>query len=292
MMTALRLVVIGVGGVLFGSALWRPITMRPTPNSTGLAADRPIAVIGATVVPLTDGPTTQARDAKRLLNHTVLIRSGRIVAVGPSDSVAAPQGALQIDGRGRYVIPGLVDAHIHLLGLESSADLPLYLINGVTTVRNMYGEAYHLRWRHEVATGSRLGPTLFTTSAFADRVTSVDQARAFVHRARADGYDAVKVHLTLAPAIYDALIESARRERIPVVGHAPRRPGGIAVAVRAGQRTIEHAESIMQAEGDEQEPDAADITRIAALLRGSGICVTPTLVTFDPIGRATRRESV
>lgn len=288
-MTALRLSIIGVVGVLLGSALWRPMTMRRAANSTALAAERPISIIGATVIPMTAGRGIKTRDAKRLSNYTVLIRGERIVAMGPSDSLIVPNDAVRIDGRGRFVLPGLVDAHIHLLGRESSADLLLYLINGVTTVRNMYGEAYHLRWRQEIATGSRLGPTILTTSAFADGVTSVGQARVFVRRARVEGYDAVKVHLPLAPAIYDALAESARREGIPLVGHAPGRPGGIAAAVHAGQRTIEHAESIMQAETDEQEPDTADVTRIATLLRGSGICVIPTLVTFDHIIRMTEQ---
>jgi imidazolonepropionase-like amidohydrolase len=106
---------------------------------------------------------------------------------------------------------------------------------------------------------------------------------------RQAGYDAVKIHLPPDRDVYDAVVAAARTERISVVGHAPGRPLGVAAAVHAQQRTIEHAEGIMQAETDEQQPDTADIPRIVALLRGSGICVTPTLVTFDHVIRMTEQ---
>lgn len=112
--TALRLSIIGVVGVLLGSALWRPMTMHRAANSTVLAAERPISIIGATVIPMTAGRGIKARDAKRLSNYTVLIRGERIVALGPSDSLIVPNDAVRIDGRGRFVLPGLVNAHIHL----------------------------------------------------------------------------------------------------------------------------------------------------------------------------------
>jgi imidazolonepropionase-like amidohydrolase len=268
-------------------ATWRSTTTRAESDPVEVPMDRPIAIIGATVIPLTDSPGTRASQATRLSNYTVIVRAGQIVAITPSDSLVVPPDALRIDGRGRFVTPGLVDAHVHLLGEDASADLPLYLANGVTTVRNMYGESYHLRWRREIAVGARLGPTLLTTSAFTDGLTSVAQARRFVHDARQSGYDAVKVHLPLNPVIYDALAVAARREGIPLVGHAP--TGGVEAAVHARQRTIEHAESIMQEETQEQDPDTADIPRVIGILRGSGICVTPTLVTFEHIIRMTEQ---
>ena len=289
-MTVHRVWLFAATGLSFISVLiWRTTDGRTISSGAAVAVDRPIAIVGATVIPMTDAPATQARDPVRLPNYTVMVQAGRIAAVGPSDSMTVPHGVLRIDGRGRFLIPGLVDAHAHLLGRESSADLPVYLVNGVTTVRNMYGEPDHLRWRREIATGARLGPTLLTTSASTDGLTSAAQARAFVRRAREDGYDAVKVHVPLDPSIYDAVASAARSEGIPVVGHAPGRPGGIAAAVRRGQRTIEHAESIMQVETVEQNPDTADIPRIVARLRGSGVCITPTLVTFVHVIRMTEQ---
>ena len=273
---------------LAAGLLFSPVVGTRTAANV-VAADRPLALVGATVIPMTDTAGTEARNAIQLRNYTVLIRAGRIVAVGPSDSITLPTDALRIDGHDRFVIPGLVDAHAHLLGTASSADLSLYLANGITTVRNMYGEPYHVRWRHEIATGVRLGPTLFTTGAFADGLTSPEKARAFVRQTRLDGYDAVKIHMPLTPDLYNAISVAARVEGISVVGHAPSRPLGVAAAVRTGQRTLEHAESIMQGETNAQEPDVADIPRIVASLHGSGICVTPTLVAFDHVVRMTEQ---
>lgn len=249
--------------------------------------DRPIVIVGATIVPMTDPSGTDASRVTRLRNYTVLVRSRHIVSVGPSDSVALPADVVRIDGRGRFVIPGLVDAHVHLSRETGAADLARYLANGVTTVRNMQGEPYHLRWRSEIATGTRLGPTLYTTGPFSDGVASVAAARAFVHDTRASGYDAVKFHLPLPDSLYEAIIAAARSEGIPVVGHTPGRPLGVAAAVRAGQRTIEHAETIMQNDTDERASSPADIARIVGELRGSGVCVTPTLVRFDHVIRGT-----
>ncbi len=264
-------------------------TLDHATRTVGSVADRPLAIVGATVIPMTEPSEAAARNEIRLPNYTVLIRSGKIVALGQSDSIRLPANVQRIDGRGRFLIPGLVDAHAHLMGVAAAADLPLYLLNGVTTVRNMYGEPYHLRWRREIATGVLLGPTLFTTSALTDGLPTPEKARAFVRRARDAGYDAIKFHAALAPGVYDALTTAAHSDGIPVVGHTPGRPLGIAKAVRAKQRTIEHAESIMQAETTEEQPDVADIARVVALLHGSGICVTPTLVAFDHVVQMTEQ---
>jgi imidazolonepropionase-like amidohydrolase len=221
----------------------------------------------------------------------VVTSRGRIIAIGPEGLARVPDGALVIDGRGRFLLPGLVDAHVHLFGKESEPELALYLLNGVTTVRNMHGEPYHLRLRDELAHGVRLGPTLYTTSAFADvdAIHSVEEARTFVRTAKRLGYDAIKVHRPLPPDLYLAVADEARREHTPLVGHAPDPRVGFDGAARAGQRTIEHAESIMQEGTDQQAPDSADIPRIVRQLRGTGVCVTPTLVVFRSVVQMTEQ---
>src|SRR5258707_600479 len=89
------------------------------------ATRRSIACIGVAVVPL---------DRERVLEaQTVLIEGDRIRAVGPASSLVVPKGARVIDGKGRYLLPGLADMHTHLVREE---DLALYLARGVTTVRN------------------------------------------------------------------------------------------------------------------------------------------------------------
>jgi imidazolonepropionase-like amidohydrolase len=242
-----------------------------------------IAFVGVAVIPM-DGPGVRS-------GQTVLVRRGRITAMGRAGAVRVPADALRIDGRGRYLVPGLVDAHVHLFDQSSIPDFALYLANGVTTIRNMQGAPMHLRLRDELARGERLGPTLYTTSAFVDvdAVHSPEEARQFVRRARADGYDAIKVHRPLPPPLFYAVTAEARRLGIAVVGHAPNAQVTLAGAARAGQRTVEHAESIMQEGTDQQNPDPADIAPLVRQLAGTGVCVTPTLVIFQNVIRMTEQ---
>ena len=250
--------------------------------------DPPVAIVGATIIPMTDPAGTSAAQVTRLRDYTVLVQSRHIVAIGPRGSVTLPATAVRIDGSGRFVIPGLVDAHVHLQGRDAAGDFARYLVNGVTTIRNMEGAPNHLRWRSEIASGARLGPTLYSAGPFSDNVRSVADAALFVRATHEAGYDAVKFHLPLPDSIYEAIVAAARAERIPVTGHTPGPPFGVLTAAQAHQQTIEHAESILENDTDESGPAPAAITRIVGALRGSGVCVTPTLVRFDHVIRETR----
>src|SRR5512140_3913046 len=106
-------------------------------TSTALAQ---LAITHVSVIPMTENTV--------LKDQTVVITADKISALGPSKSTKAPQGATIIDGRGKFLIPGLVDAHVHLL---SPDDFPLYLANGVTTVFNLDGRPAHLVWRKQIA---------------------------------------------------------------------------------------------------------------------------------------------
>ena len=98
------------------------------------------AFVHVTVVPM---------DSERLLpDQTVLVRGERIAALGASASLPVPAGARVIEGRGKYLMPGLAEMHAHLTREE---DLALYLARGVTTVRNMWGTPMHLAWRERIA---------------------------------------------------------------------------------------------------------------------------------------------
>lgn len=131
-------------------------------------ASNTIAFVGANVLPM-DRETV-------LAEHTVLVRDGRILEVGPTADVEVPEGAQRIDARGRWLMPGLAEMHGHVPGPddETYAEdvLFLYVLNGVTTVRNMAGHAYHLSLRDRIAAGELVGPTLFAASPW----LSEDQA--------------------------------------------------------------------------------------------------------------------
>ena len=99
----------------------------------------PIALVHVHVIPL---------DRERVLDdQTVVIADGKIVEIGPTSSVRVPPSAKKIDGSGKYLMPGLTDAHVHLY---STIEFPLYLANGVTTVFNLDGRPAHLLWRKQV----------------------------------------------------------------------------------------------------------------------------------------------
>src|SRR4029453_4542587 len=109
-------------------------------------------------------------------NRIVLVRAGRIVAI--ADNLEVPSDAMVIDATGQYLLPGLVDAHVHLsTGMswaptrDNFGDAPIYLAYGITTVMNMGDVSYPrtamvLEWRDKVNSGELLGPTIYTAGPF------------------------------------------------------------------------------------------------------------------------------
>jgi len=255
----------------------------------------PLAIVGATVVPMDR--------AGSLPDQTVLIADGRITALGPADKVAVPAGATVIDGHGRWLMPGLVDMHVHSW-FES--ELTLFLANGVTTIRNMFGSPQQVSWRDEVAAGTRLGPSIVTAGPIVDGsppvwpgslvVLTPDDAKTAV-QAHLDGhYDFVKVYDRLTPEAYDAVMAAAKAAGLPVFGHVPERVGLHAV-LAAGQRTVEHMfgfEACFAGPDVPPEPakfltrlrewtmpDPARLAALAADAAASGVYQCPTLIVMQ-----------
>ena len=108
-----------------------------------------------------------------LERQMVLVRDGRIAKIWAGDEDTMPRGARRIEAAGRYLIPGLTDAHVHLL---SPTEFNLYLANGITTVFNLNGRPAHLLWKKQVAAGALLGPTVFTTGPTFDRPHTAEEA--------------------------------------------------------------------------------------------------------------------
>ena len=193
-----------------------------------------------------------------LPDQTVLVRDGRIEAVGPAGSVVLPEGATVIERQGLTLLPGLTDAHMHLDAFVGArpdfGDAPLYLAYGVTTVFNLRGGPEHLLWRKRIQEGQLLAPTLYTAGEFINepRVRTPEEVeKDVVSQARA-GYDMVKYHQVLDektgryttttwldPAAFARMNEVARREHIPLLGHGPYNLG-LGAALRAGE-SLAHA---------------------------------------------------
>src|SRR5687767_11959028 len=192
-------------------------------------------------------------------NQTVIVRGDRIVAVGPSSDVVVPEGAAVVAGSGRYLLPGLMDAHVHLEGgpfwqgsREDFGDGALYLAAGVTSVLNLRGTPRFLEWRRRVAAGELLGPTIYTTGEFVigpggpaiagpsgellvgpNAKTPADIERVVASQAH-QGVDAIKYYGGLSEAAYVKLSEAARDAGLPLVGHSPDHLG-LEAWLRGGQ---------------------------------------------------------
>jgi imidazolonepropionase-like amidohydrolase len=180
-----------------------------------------------------------------LRGHAVLVRDQEIAAVGPVGTVEAPDGARIVDGAGGWLLPGLVDGHVHV----NADDLDDYVRHGVTTVRNMWGWPGLRELIEEIEDGSRVGPRIFSYSPGFDAppeywpytqvVVTPEMARTAVRDAVAQGWIGIKVYRDLDLRVYDAVISEAARLGVPVVGHVP---VGVGVhhALSSGQRTLEH----------------------------------------------------
>lgn len=257
---------------------------------------RVFAFVGVSVVPV---------DRERLVeNQTVVVRDGRIVEVGPAGKVKVPNGATQIGGRGKFLIPGLADMHSHLYPGDGSANdlaaqqLILYLANGVTTVRNMIGAPAHVVLRERIKEGKLLGPTLYTAGPplLGKDAVSPEVAERMVVSQKQAGYDLLKVHEGLKPDVYEAIVAAARKAGIPFAGHVTATVG-LPRALAARQASIEHLDGYLQALVPENSPvppppsqvvlgpvlEHIDERRLPALVtrtRDAGVYNTPTLALF------------
>ncbi len=199
----------------------------------------PLAIVGVTVIDATGAPPAA--------NRTVVIAGDRITAVGDA-STPVPEGAVVVSGHGRFLIPGLWDMHVH--GTAIPTYPLLYVANGVTGVRDMFGSLTELApLRSAIAGGARIGPRIVAAGRIVDgpkpfwrgshAVATADEARATVRRVREEGSDFVKVYDSLPREAYFALADEARQLHIPFAGHVPHTVTA-AQASDAGQRSIEH----------------------------------------------------
>lgn len=210
--------------------------------------------------------TVLSEDGRTMLpNHTVLIKNTKIEALG--DSINIPNDYEIIDGRGKYLIPGLIDAHVHLK--KSKNDLLLYLANGITQVGEMTGMKEHFKYAKDIEDGTFLGPRIYIASPkvssqkgfkatfrswFERRhqnFTSQKAIREAVRDYKKEGYKAIKLSSHLfEKEMYLALIDEAKKENIPVIGHLP-----IYIYMEdlytSGQSQLSHIGSITQSEMNE-----------------------------------------
>jgi imidazolonepropionase-like amidohydrolase len=239
------------------------------------AQQPPVAILHVHVIPM---------DRERVLDdQTVVVADGKIARIGPASSVRVPAGAKQIDGKGKYLIPGLTDAHVHLY---STTEFPLYLTNGVTTVFNLDGRPAHLLWRKQVASGELLGPTIFSTGPIFGRPHKPEEAVRLVDEQADAGYDAVKVFNQVSKAELPALLRESKRRNLLLMGHISR-AAGFDLTVQSGQ-SIAHLDEFLYTFFNPQHDDnndhvVLDEAKILPVVRetaAAGVYVIPTLSTY------------
>jgi imidazolonepropionase-like amidohydrolase len=217
-----------------------------------------VAIVHITVIDATGAPARP--------DMTVIISGDRISEIGKSTEVHIPKDAQKVEAAGKFLIPGLWDMHVHWSNKEY---LPLFLANGVTGIRIMWGFPDHFQWRKEIEAGRLLGPHMVIASPIVDgpvplwpgsiAVHSESEARQTVREIKKEGADFVKVYSFLPRDAYFAIADEAKKQDLTFAGHVP---FGVSVeeASDAGQKSMEHLTGI----ADSCSNHAEELHRLAA----------------------------
>jgi imidazolonepropionase-like amidohydrolase len=260
------------------------------------SSETALAFVNVSVVPV---------DSERVLEkQTVIVRNGRIAQIGPSTKTRVPSGAAEIDGSGKYLIPGLSEMHAHLppfpgeAGDPAAQQMALYLANGVTTIRGMIGSPNNLKLRERVTRGETIGPMIFAAGPplHAQVAPSPAAAEQMVIDQKKAGYDFIKVHEGLSPDTYASIIAAGKRAGIPIAGHVTASVG-LKRALDARQSCIEHLDGYLQMLVREDSPvkpppsqvvvgpvlghiDESKLPALAEATRKAGVRNSMTLALF------------
>ncbi|MBO3700723.1 amidohydrolase family protein [Roseivirga sp. E12] len=186
-----------------------------------------------------------------LPNQTVLIKEGKIITIGSSDDISTDQTDTVVDGTGKYLMPGLAEMHAHIPGNRDmdllQETLFLYLSNGITTIRGMLGQPYHIELRDKVLSGEILGPRIYTSgpSINGNSVRSVEEAQTKVRAQKEAGYDFLKMHPGLTRENFDAVVATANEVGIPFAGHVSTGVG-VRRALEAKYASIDHVDGYIE----------------------------------------------
>jgi imidazolonepropionase-like amidohydrolase len=192
---------------------------------------------------------------------TVIVQGKQILQLGKSASTTVPKAARVVDGRGKYLIPGLWDMHVHeIFGAwlpEDEKITPvLFVANGVTGVRDMGGDLEPLKkWRARIAEGKLLGPRMIIAGPMLDGpipqfpssapVKDAAEGRRIVDELQKNGADFIKIQSLIPRDGYFAAADEARKLGIVFAGHVPDKVRATE-ASNAGQKSIEHLTGVFE----------------------------------------------
>jgi len=209
------------------------------PNENPVPVEGDLAITGVNVISMT-GLDDVAVDS------TVVIADGKVTAIFASGERQLAATIEKIELNGAFMIPGLADMHVHLGGPD---ELPLYIANGVTLVRNMWGDEETLQMRSATEDGSLLGPRIVTSGNIVDgkpgawpgseEVDTPERAREVVLQQKNAGYDFVKVYSLVPAHVFNEIAAVSIEVGIPFAGHVPLEVE-VADALRSGIKSVEH----------------------------------------------------
>jgi imidazolonepropionase-like amidohydrolase len=255
---------------------------------------------GAQRTAITNVTVIDVSAGRPLADRTVVIEGNRIRSVDAAGQATLGADVRLIDGRGKFLIPGLWDMHVHAAsqGLDALF-LPVLVAHGVTGVREMFSR---VEWidssRAKIARGEIVGPRIVGSGHILDGtpaiwpgsigVATAEQARRAVDSLVDAGAQFIKVYSRLSPEAFAAAGKRARERGVPFAGHVPSLVGA-GDASDAGIATIEHLQNILQACSSREEALRADLAAAVASPKrwdSAGVVtraqVQPLLDSYDP----------
>lgn len=228
-----------------------------------------------------------------LRNKTVVVKDGLILELKDAPLYNPPMGSKIIDGTDQYLIPGLVDMHVHINNVR---DLELFIAHGVTTVQNMWGYegifnllgfANQLGFKNQINEGVRTSPTIYTAGPvmesspknhpFMMELKGLQKAKKIVGEQIEQSYDFIKVYDHLSEDIYTAIIDECRKPQVPVKGHVPSQVG-LGKAIRSRQRQIDHGTGFLDYDAVKLIIPESELPEYAKFCRENGVYNCPTIV--------------
>ncbi|MCP4647922.1 MAG: amidohydrolase family protein, partial [bacterium] len=243
-------------------------------------------------------------DQERILeDYSLVVRDGKIVALGPASSIKYPGNAKVVDASGKFLIPALSDMHVHLEGdawnimyppgegytsdeLNYEDILFPYIANGITMVQVMSAFPEHIALRELIQNHEILGPRLVLSRMIdgagkawpppiSTWVNDPSEAGKAVREANELGYDRIKAYSFLDLASYDTLMLTAATLNMPVDGHIPL-SSSLDHMISSGQKMIAHSEELTRFAGDYSSETINDLS--TQVVEG-GVWINATLIT-------------
>jgi imidazolonepropionase-like amidohydrolase len=274
-----------------------------------------IALLGATLIDGSGGPPL--RDA------ALVVRRGHVESISTRAGFELPKKTTELDLTGRWIIPGLIDAHTHISPAATWAPTR-FLAWGVTTVRDVHGSLDAiLALRKQENTGTVPGPRIYAAGAMIDGlpttyddaigVSSDREGRKAVDRLVSAGVDFIKVYTHIDPTLLRAIIDEARTFNLSVTGHLGMTDA--VTAANAGISCIEHMTGVPEAaspgrsalvaahyrgffpgwtasERSWADLDSSALSQVAERLVEEKVSVVPTLVLHETLSRLNDPELV